>query len=117
MDALATIQRLGSGRLIEELHEALIATAGEVVETGKPGTITLTLKISNRNPGDVLVMIDEALSRKSPKRDSRGAIFYARDGELHKEDPWQAKMEFSLVGQNTGEIRQPQGRETEERVV
>jgi hypothetical protein len=92
MDSLATLQRLGSGKLLEELHAALVATAEEVVTTGKPGVVTLTLKVSNKSQGDPLVIIDESLARRSPKRASRGAIFYAVDNGLHREDPRQTVM-------------------------
>lgn len=97
MDAFAVIQRLGSGRLLEELHAALVATAQEVVATGKPGKVTLTLAVSNRSQGDPLVMVDETISRASPKRDPKGAVFYALDGGLHREDPRQIPMVFRTV--------------------
>ncbi len=97
MDALAVLQRLGTGRLLEELHEALVTTAEEVVATGKPGTVTLTLKVSNNSQGDAMVMVRETVSRSAPKRDPRGAMFYALDGALHREDPRQAVMEFRTV--------------------
>jgi hypothetical protein len=116
MDALATIQRLGQGRLLESLHSALVATSEEVVETGKPGTITLKLTVSNHGQGDELVTVNETLSRTSPKRPSRGAIFYAVEGELHRDDPRQTKMDFRLVEPDS-EVREPKGREREERAV
>ena len=115
MDALAVVQRLGSGRLLDELREALAATAEEVVATGKPGTVTVTLKVSNKGQGDPLVMVDEVVSRASPKRDPRGAYFFALDGELHREDPRQQVMEFRSIDTTTGEVREPRRRESEER--
>lgn len=105
MDALSVIQRLGTGRLIEELVEALLATAEEVVTTGKPGKVTLTLAVSNKGQGDPLIIVDEVVSRASPKRDPRGAFFFSLDGGLYKDDPRQAKLEFRTVDRETGEIR------------
>lgn len=116
MDALAAIQRLGQGRLLESLHAALVATSEEVVETGKPGKITLTLSVSNHGQGDEVIIVNETLSRTSPKRPSRGAMFYAVEGELHKDDPRQIPMEFRLV-EKGNEVREPKGREVEERAV
>ena len=117
MDALAVLQRLGSGRLIEQLYEAIEATAQEVVATGKPGTVTLTLKISTREQGDVMVIVDETVSRSSPKRDPKGAFFWALDGMLHREDPRQARFEFRTVESETGEIRDMESPEKVERII
>jgi curli biogenesis system outer membrane secretion channel CsgG len=106
MDALAILQRLGSGQLLDDLSEALTATAAEVVETGKPGKVTVSFKISNKHQGDVLVMIDETVARVSPKDDPKGAFFFAVNGALHRDDPRQAKMDFRAVDTETGEIRE-----------
>lgn len=111
MDALSIVQRLGQGRLLEELAEALAAAATEVVETGQPATVTLALKLSNHGQGDPVVIIAEQLGRTSPKRAPRGAIFWALGGELHHDDPRQTRMEFRTVDTATGEIREPRARE------
>lgn len=117
MDALATIQRLGTGRLIEELYDALVTAAEEVVATGKPATVTLALKISNKSQGDPLVIVDEVVSRSSPRRDPRGAMFFAVGGTLHRDDPRQAKLEFRAVDKTTGEIREIDAPEKQEREI
>ncbi len=117
MDPLSVLQRLGSGRLIEDLAAALTVTAEEVVATGKPGTVTLTLKVSTISQGNPLVMVDEQLSRSAPKKDPKGAAFYAVDGTLHREDPRQMVMEFRTINRETGEIREPDDYEREERIA
>ncbi len=116
MDALAVLQRLGSGHLLEEIHDALIVTAGEVVATGKPGKVTITLAITTRNQGDPLITIDEVVSRTAPKKDARGALLYCLNGDLHREDPRQLPMDFRTVDRETGEIRSVD-RKAEERVI
>lgn len=103
--------------MLEELEEALNKAATEVVETGKPASVTLALKISTKSPGDPMVIIDETVSRSVPKRAPRGAVFFAVDGELHREDPRQTRMEFRTVDTTTGEIREPQTREKVEREI
>lgn len=115
MDALATLTRLGNGRTLEELAEALSATAAEVVATGQPGKVSLTLVVSNRGQGEVLVQVEEQVARTSPKRPPRGAIFYALDGELYREDPRQERLEFRTVESESGPIRTIDGREIVER--
>lgn len=117
MDTLAALQRLGGGYLMDELHEALVKTAEEVVATGKPGTITLTLNVSTKSQGNPMITVDEKVSRSAPKKDPRGAFFFAVDGGLFKEDPRQAKMAFRLVNEDTGEIKNVEYPERVERMV
>lgn len=106
MDALAVVQRLGGGKLLEELNEALAKTASEVVETGKPGVVTIQLKVSSKAQGDPMVFVEETISRAAPKKDPRAAYFFALQGELHKTDPRQPQMEFRAVDVLTGELRE-----------
>lgn len=117
MDALGILQRLGAGRLLAELGEALAVTAEEVVATGKPGTVTVSLKVSTKSQGDPLIIVDEIVSRASPRRDPRGAYFFALDGGLYKDDPRQTHMEFRTIDPETGEIREPEARERVERAI
>ena len=105
MDALSVLQRLGSGRFLDEVLEALIATAEEVVATGKPGKVTVTFGLSTQEQGDPMVIIDETVGRTSPKKDPKGALFFAMGGELHKDDPRQAPLIFRTVDTTTGEMR------------
>jgi hypothetical protein len=106
MDALALLQRLGQGRLIAELADALVSVADEVVATGKDGAVTLTLKLSTREQGDVMVQVDEKIARKTPSRSSRGALLYAVHGELHAQDPRQTRMNFREVDRPTADQRE-----------
>lgn len=99
------VQRLGAGHFLDDLNDALAATADEVVATGKPGTVTIKLTVSTKSPGDPMVMVDEAVSRASPKKDAKGALFFAVAGALHREDPRQVRMEFREVNVTTGELR------------
>lgn len=106
------MQRLGSGELLDDLRDALVVTAAEVVETGNPGKVTLTITLSNKSQGDILVMVDEVVSRTVPKPDAKGAYFYAFGGELHHDDPRQRALDFRAVDTSTGEIRTvPSGRD------
>ncbi len=112
MDVLAVLQRLGSGRLLVELEEALVKTSEEVVAVGNPGSVTLKLKLSNQEAGDVSVVIGGAVGRTSPATPTRAAFFFSVDGGLHKEDPRQPELpEMRTMVRETGEIREPGGRE------
>jgi hypothetical protein len=104
-DPYDTVRRLARGELITELYEALAQTAKEVVETGKKGTVTLTLAVSTQGIGDPMVIITETIARSAPKKDPRGAYFYSVGGGLHKEDPRQTRMELRTVEGGRSELR------------
>lgn len=106
MDALGIVQRIGNGELIEDLATALAAVAADVVESGKDGSVTLTLKVSTRHAGNELVTVEDSISRKPPKRAGRGAMLYALDGELYARDPRQTEMQFRTVAGEAAEVRE-----------
>lgn len=116
MDSLSVLMRLGSGQLLDDICDALTATAAEVVATGKDGTVTVKFKISTKGQGNALVTIDEQVARSSPKEDPKGAIFWALDGGLFREDPRQTKLPFRDVNAETAEIRDVETK-TNERTV
>lgn len=106
MDDLGVISRIGQGRLIERLAESLSAVADEVVATGKPGTVTLTLKVTTTEAGDAMVQVTEQIARKPPTRAARGAFLYSVDGELYAQDPRQPTMPgFRAVETPEPEVR------------
>jgi hypothetical protein len=110
MDGLHVIERLGGGHLIDEIHAALLDVSEEVVATGKPGSVTITIKVSHpKNADALLVVMDEEVKRSMPKNDPRGAMFYAHETELHERDPRQATLpEFRVVDEGGNkEFRTP----------
>lgn len=108
MDVLGTIRRLGNGHLLDELADALALVSAEVVETGKPGAVTLTLKVSNREIGDVMVIVQDQITRKLPTKPARGTYVFAVGGGLYSRDPRQVEMSFRAV-ESTPEIRDTDG--------
>jgi hypothetical protein len=97
MDALGTLQSLARGQLFDELCEAMIDVAEDVLNTGRKGTVTLTLKLSQATPGEPSVVVAEEIKRTPPKRDPRGAILFVGEGEFHRHDPRQQQMEFRVL--------------------
>lgn len=107
MDALSTIRRLAGSHMLTDLAEALTRTAGEVIATGSPGSVTVKLVVKPLpQGGDVALEVAESISRTTPKRKQRGAIFYLVDGELHTEDVRQRKLDFQVVEPVQAEIRE-----------
>lgn len=106
MDPLNVLQGLGRGRLLEELTAALASVADEVVQTGKPGSVTLTLKLSTQEQGDPMVQIIETIARKTPTKAARGAIVFAIEGWLYSKDPRQGELQFREVERPTADQRE-----------
>jgi hypothetical protein len=107
MDALGTLQTLARGQLFDELCEAMIDVAEDVINTGRKGTVTLTLKLSQATPGEPSVIVAEEIKRTPPKRDPRGAILFIGDGEFHRHDPRQQQLEFRVLEEEPNVRRPP----------
>lgn len=105
MDPLAILQRLGRGTVIPDLAEAISKASDEVVATGKPATVSLSLKITTQSVGDPMVRIEETIARSSPKKDAKGAFFFAVEGELHRDDPRQLELDLRSVDGGVGTAR------------
>ena len=106
MDHLGIISRLSDGYLLEKLAEMGASVAAEVQRTGKPGSVTLTLKFSVTNQGDDMVIVADAIATKFPAREGRATFLYAMDGELFTTDPRQPSFrEFRTVETESSEAR------------
>lgn len=72
----------------DELSDALHELIAAVNDTGKAGTLTLTIKVAPLGKtGDVLQVTD-AVKLTPPKRDRDASLFYTDDdGNLSKSDP------------------------------
>ena len=94
MDALATIQRLASGAFIDKLAAALAETSQQVVESGNPGAVKVTLKISKSGEfmAEPMVIVIENITQVKPKNAAIGTFYFAVDGELYQSDPRQAPL-------------------------
>lgn len=97
MDALTTITSLARGQLLDELTEALLVVGEEVVNTGKPGAVSVTFKLTQTAPGEPSILVEEKIVRKAPQKAARGAILFIGDREFHRRDPRQEELDFRVV--------------------
>jgi hypothetical protein len=104
MDALSIIQRLGTHRFIDELAATIAEVAEDCALTRKKGSVTVKFAISPGADDGVSVVVNEEIKRTPPVRNSRGAYFFALDGELHATDPRQTPMEFREVEKLDGRV-------------
>lgn len=97
MDALNVVQRLGTGRFIEDLAEHLdfVCEAVRAGKKGSKGKLTVTFDIEK--PGDdIAVVVNETFGQTLPKKPARGALFFALDG-LHASDPREQPLPVRAV--------------------
>ena len=102
-DVIRDIRR---GKVVEAASEKLAEVVRAVLDTDKPGEITLTLKIKPQGRGDNAVIVSAKLSAKAPQAELPDALFFAdMEGDLLREDPTQTRMfADARVDPETGEI-------------
>lgn len=116
MDSLTTLTQLGSGKFIEELATHLAAVSQEVVRTGNRGSVAATLTIE-RFKDTLMVTVAAQVQPKPPSEKPLGAMFFAIDDELWRDDPRQIPLSFNVVDTETGEIRSVPGDAAEVRAA
>lgn len=89
-DVLRDIRR---GRAVEQATRLLAEVVRAVDETGKPGSVTLTLTVKPEKGGGSQKTIIAAVKAKKPEGDIPEAVFFSDpDGDLHRTDPAQSEM-------------------------
>lgn len=110
------LMRQGDGDTNQELSDALRDVTKRVTATGKAGTITLTLKVSQmKKTGQIL--IEDSIKTRLPQYDRPAGIAFAdEDGNLLRDNPNVRPLfeDITDVGQPTTEVIEIDG---EEKVV
>lgn len=96
------------GEVLSDLDEALKDIVQAVQATGKPGTITLKLKISpdgESNNQSPLYKVEDDISIKKPRKGRGPSRFFGdEEGNLLRNDPKQTEMKFEeIAGGKTAE--------------
>lgn len=88
----STINALRFGELHDELDKALATVVDACSDTGKAGTLTLTIKLKPGKGGQIEVIDD--VKMKVPVHE-RGTtlMFSTPEGELQREDPRQMRID------------------------
>lgn len=102
------------GKTHEELSAALYDLVARVRDTGKKGSVSLTVNVAPlKGDIDVLVVADE-IKLRLPEHDRKASLFYPdKDGNLTRRDPNQLSFDSLRevppgVDPLTGEIREVQ---------
>lgn len=110
------LREQAKGKTHEELGENLWDLIQRVRDTGKAGSVTLTVSVKlleKNNPDGPLLIADE-IKLKLPEHDRPTSIFYVdKHGNLDRNDPQQLPFETlrevpAGVDPTTGEIREAQ---------
>ena len=94
-DVLRDIRR---GRPVEEATQALADVVRAVDETGKSGSVTITLTIKPAKHGGPEKTLVAEVKAKKPIAEIAPAIFFSDEsGDLHRVDPRQEEMPLDEV--------------------
>lgn len=90
---LASITDLNGGATAADLDHQLREIVIKARETGKPGSLTLTLTVEPRGADSVIVVA--RATQKLPKTEEPKNIFFVDEsGELLREHPKQTTLQF-----------------------
>ena len=99
-----TLNAVRYGELVTELDTEWNALVNKVRDTGKTGSMSITLKLI---PGKGIAMeIDDTIKVNAPKP-TKGTtlLFPTVEGNLQRTDPNQKSLDLRQVDQVTGEIK------------
>lgn len=108
------LREQSNGKTHDELSEALHDLVARVRDTGKKGTVSLTISVATmKGDLDVLVVSDE-IKLRLPEHDRKASLYYPdKNGNLTRNDPNQLQFEglrevpgIGDVDTATGEIRE-----------
>jgi len=89
-DVLALLRR---GTLLEDAANDLAVLIAACEETGKPGTLTLAIKIEPQKNDPKALIITDKITLKEPKPEVAATIaFVGADGEITRRDPRQPEL-------------------------
>lgn len=111
------IREQNRGRTHDELSDGLRDLVARVEDTGKKGTITLTITVEPLKGNEACLTVSDEIKLKLPEHDRGSSIFFrGTDGNLQRDDPNQVTFDFlrevpGVVGVDavTGEVKDGTG--------
>ena len=97
-DFLVFFSAQADGRSNGEMSDGLTELTRRVADTGKKGSITLTITIEPMKGGDGQTMVvKDSITLKLPEYDRTASVYFAdADGRLHRNDPRQLAWDVPL---------------------
>lgn len=82
------IREQNRGRTHDELGEGLRDLVARVEDTGKKGSLTLTVTVEPLKGNEDCLTVSDEIKLKLPEHDRGASIFFrGRDGNLQRDDP------------------------------
>lgn len=100
------------GKTHEELSEALYDLVARVRDTGKKGSVSLTVSVGTLKGDDSVLVVSDEIKLRLPEHDRKASLFYPdKDGNLTRRDPNQLTLDGlrevpAGVNPFTGEINE-----------
>lgn len=92
-DFLVVLSELGRGATSRELSETMRTIVSRVMDTGKTGTLMLTIKVEPMKGAERQYVISDQIKAKIPEHDRPASLFFSdSDGNLLREDPDQPAL-------------------------
>lgn len=89
------LTKIRGGYALSKLNEQFAKVIEGVRESGKPGEITLTIKVTQDKDDAGIIKLKPVIKSKIPERELNEGIFFCDDdGTLSREDPKQLQMEL-----------------------
>ena len=89
------LRDIRKGRVVEEATMALADVVRAVDDTGKEGSVTITLKVKPAKHGGPEKTLVAEVKAKKPIAEIAPAVFFSdREGDLHRADLSQEEMAF-----------------------
>lgn len=97
------------GRVNAELSKALTGAVDAVRETGKPATVTLKVKVASIKDLHNALRLDMGVTHTIPRESSRSIWYADDDAKLHRTDPRQQELDYSVESVQTHRTDTPEG--------
>jgi ribosomal protein S28E/S33 len=101
------LREIRKGRAVDQATRLLAEVVRAVDETGKPGELTIKLKVKPEKGGGSQKVIQAEIKAKKPEGDIPEAVFFSDPGgDLHRSDPQQSELfsEASKPSKPSGDV-------------
>lgn len=97
-----TLRDIRSGEALDELARHMQTLVNAVCETGKAGSLTLTIEVRPFERGNGALVLRDIVKAKLPKIESKGTVLFATpEGNLQRNSPRQGDLPgISLASDN-----------------
>jgi hypothetical protein len=88
------LREQSKGKTHDEMSVALRDLVQRVADTGRPGSLVLTLSVKPLKGADNgSLLVSDAIKLKLPEHDRKASIFFSNEGNLQRTDPNQPMFE------------------------